>query len=195
VLAVEVFRARYSLTGLDQLSSSDRAAATRALRTGLLSSVSGSFAAGSFATRLDLARALMLGSGARIPQFLSDSPSFSDEPRDSSAIFVESVTHSPFGDLMGTAGSTFNPQSRIDRASVAVALVKALALDQEAQTASVNNPGLADWNLIPAQVRGYVSVAVTHNLMRAPSGYFRPLDSITRLDLAGAAVALQQVTR
>jgi serine protease AprX len=195
VLAIEVFRARYSLTGLDQLSSSDRTAATRALRTGLLSSVSGSFSGGSLATRLDLARALMLGAGARIPQFLPDSPSFSDEPRDSSAIFVESVTHSPFGDLMGTAGSTFNPQSRIDRTSVAVALVKALALDQEAQTASVNNPGLADWNLIPAQLRGYVSVAITHNLMRAPSGYFRPLESITRLDLAGAAVALQQVTR
>jgi serine protease AprX len=195
VIAVEVFRARYSLTGLGQLSSSDRAAATRALRTGLMAPLSGDFAGSSYATRLDLARALTLGAGARIPQFLPDSPSFSDEPRDFSALFIESITHSPFGDLMGTTGSTFNPQARIDRTSVALAIVKALGLDQEAQAATVTNPGLGDWNLIPAQARGYVSVAISHNLMRAPSGYFRPMDSITRLDLASAAVALQQATR
>jgi serine protease AprX len=195
VIAVEVFRARYSITGLNQLSSSDRAAATRALRTGLMSPLSGDFAARSYATRLDLSRALMLGGGARVPQYLPDSPSFPDAPRDFNAIFVESVTHSPFGDLMGTTGSTFNPQARSDRVSVAMAIVKALGLDQEAQAATVTNPGLADWNLIPAQTRGYVSVALSHNLMRAASGYFRPMDSITRLELATAAVALQQATR
>jgi serine protease AprX len=196
IIAVEIIRARYSVDGLDQLSTVDRAAATRALRTGLMSAVSGSFAGSSCATRLDLARALTLGAGSRVPQYLPDSPSFSDEPRDFNAIFIESVSRSPFGDLMGTTGSTFNPQARIDRTSVAVALVKALGLDQEAQAAAVANPGLSDWNLIPAQVRGYVSVAISHNLMRASSsGYFRPTDSITRLDLAAAAVALQQATR
>lgn len=195
VIAVEVFRARYSVTGLNQLSSTDRAAATRALRTGLMPPLSGDFAGSSYATRLDLARALMLGGGARVTQYLPDSPSFTDEPRDFSAIFIESVTHSPFGDLMGTTGSTFNPQARIDRTSVAVAIVKALGLDQEAQAAAVTNPGLADWNLVPVQARGYVSVALSHSLMRAPSGYFRPMDSITRLELAAAAVALQQATR
>lgn len=194
-IAVEVFRARYSITGLNQLSSSDRAAATRALRTGLIAPLSGDFAAGSYATRLDLARALTLGAGARVPQYLPDAPSFADEPRDFNAVFIESVSHSPFGDLMGTTGSTFNPHARVDRTSAAVALVKALSLDQEAQTASVTNPGLADWNLIPAQVRGYVSVAISHNLMCAPSGSFRAADSITRLELAAAAVALQQATR
>lgn len=195
VVAVEVFRANYSVSGLEQLPPLDRATATRALRTGLVPCLSGDFSAGAFATRLDVARALALGAGARVPQYLPDSPSFSDEPRDGSAIFIESVTHSPFGDLMGTTGTSFNPQARMDRTSVAVALVKALALDQEAQAASVTNPGLADWNLIPAQARGYVSVALSRNLMRAASGYFRPLDSINRLDLARAAVTLQQVTR
>ena len=130
-----------------------------------------------------------------MPQYLPDAASFSDEPADASAIFIESVTHSPFGDLMRTTGTTFNPQARVDRTSVAVALVKALGLDQEAQAASVSNPGFADWNLMPAATRGYISLAVSHNLMRATSGYFRPSDSITRLDLAAAAVALQQATR
>lgn len=195
IIAVEIIRARYSVNGLDQLSTGDRAVATRALRTGLMTPVSGSFAGSSCATRLDLARALALAGGARVPQYLPDSPSFSDEPRDFNAIFIESVSRSPFGDLMGTNGSTFNPQARIDRTSVAVALVKALGLDQEAQAAAVANPGLSDWNLIPAQVRGYVSVAISHNLMQASSGGFRATDSMTRLDLAAAAVALQQATR
>jgi serine protease AprX len=195
VIAVELFRAHYALTGLDQLCAADRPAATHALRTGLITAPSGDFAGSSSATRLDVARALMLGAGGRVPQYLPDAASFSDEPTDASAIFIESVTHSPFGDLMRTTGTTFNPQARVDRTSVAVALVKALGLDQEAQAASVSNPGFADWNLMPTATRGYISVAVSHNLMRAVSGYFRPSDSITRLDLAAAATALQQATR
>ena len=195
VIAVELFRAHFALSGLDQLSSNDRAAATHALRSGLMLAPSGDFAGSSSATRLDVARALMLGAGARVPQYLPDAASFSDEPTDANAIFIESVTHSPVGDLMGTTGTLFNPQARIDRTSVAVALVKALGLDQAAQAASVNNPGFADWNLMSPATRGYVSVAVSHNVMRAVSGYFRPSDPMTRLELAAAAVALQQATR
>jgi serine protease AprX len=194
VVAVEILRANYEVSGLDGLSSTERMAATRALRTGLITAPSGDFAGSAPATRLDLARALMLGAGARVPQYLPDTPSFSDEPGDG-AIFIESVVNSPFGDLMGTSGTLFNPQGHIDRATVAVALVKALGLDQDAQAASLYNPGLADWNLIPAAARGYVSIAVSRSLMRATLGYFRPAESITRLELAAAAVALQRVSR
>ena len=195
VIAVEVFRANYAVTGLSQLSSSDRVAATQALRTGLMATPTGDFAGTTAATRLDVARALMLGAGTRIPQFLPDSPSFSDEPADGNAIFIESVTHSPYGDLLGTSGSKFNPGAPIDRATVAIAIVKALGLDQDALAASCTNPGVADWNLIPLAVRGFVSIAVSRNLVRPRSGFFRPADSITRLDLAAAGVALQQATR
>ena len=195
VIAVEIFRATYSVTGLDQLSSSDRASATRSLRAGLLVPSSGDFAGSLFATRLDVARAVMLGAGARVPQYLPDAASFSDEPDDGNEIFIESVTHSPFGDLLGTSGTFFCPQSEIPRATVAIAIVKALGLESEAQLASFTNPGLADWNLIPAAARGYVSIAVSRNLMRPEAGYFRPLASITRIKLACAAVALQQATR
>ena len=195
VIAVEIIRANYSITGLNQLASSDRAAATRALRTGLLSTRSGDFAGSSFATRLDAARAVMLGAGAHIPQYLPDSASFSDEPNDGSAVFIESVTHSPFGDLFETNGTTFSPRSQIDRASVAIAIVKALGLDQDAQAARFTNPGLVDWTLIPAGARGYVSIAISRNLMRSFAGFFRPSDSITRLDLALAGVALQKEAR
>ncbi|MFY9555053.1 MAG: S8 family serine peptidase [Blastocatellia bacterium] len=195
VIAAEIIRASYSVSGLDQLSANGRTVATRALRTGLIAPLSGDFAGSAYATRLDVARAVMLGAGARLPQYLPDSPSFSDEPGDYSAIFIESVTHSPFGDLLGTAGRMFNPQAQIDRTAVAAALVKALGLNQDAQAASLVNPGIVDWNLIPASARGYVSIAVSRGLLRVESGYFRPFESITRLDVAGAAVALQQASR
>jgi serine protease AprX len=195
VVAVEIFRARYSVTGLDGLSSSDRAAAGCALRTGLMTATSGDFAPSVSATRLDVARAVMLGAGARVPQYLPDSPSYTDEPSDDSIIFIESVAHSPYGDLMVTTGKTFNPQAQIDRATVAVAMVKALGLDQDAQAASATNPGLVDWNLVPTGARGYVSIAITRGLMRANLGYFRPQDFMTRVELAAAATALRQAAR
>ncbi len=194
IIAVEIFRANYAVTGLNQLTASERAAATRAIRAGLLATPTGDFAGGASATRLDVARALMLGAGARIPQYLPDSASFSDEPSDG-AIFIESVTHSPFGDLLGTTSTRFYPHAQIDRATVAIAIVKAMGLSSDAAAARYINPGLNDWNLVPASARGFVSIAVSRNLMRPVSGFFRPSDAITRLDLASASVALQQATR
>jgi hypothetical protein len=190
VVGVEIFRANYSVSGLDGLSVLERMVATRALRTGLIDSPSGNFTAGESATRLDFARAVMLGAGARVPQYLPDTPSFSDEPPDG-AIFIESIVNSPFGNLAGTTGTLFNPQGPVDRATVALAIVKALGLDKEAVLASFNNPGLSDWNLIPPEARGYVSLVVSRNLMRPAFGRFRPTEPITRLELAAAAVALQ----
>src|SRR5262249_47180704 len=196
VIAIEFLRASYSVSGLIQLSPSDRASVKRALRTGLLTTTpSGDFAGSPLATRLDVAQAVMLSAGARVPQYLADSPSFTDEPNDASAIFIESVTHSPFGDLLGSVGGRFYPQSAVSRATAAVAIIKALGLESDAQTASSANPGLADWNQIPIAARGYVSLAVSRNLMQATAGMFRPNDSITRLELAVSGAALQQAAR
>jgi serine protease AprX len=195
VIAVETFRASYSVSGLSQLSASDRALVKRALRTGLLTTSSADFSGGSPATRLDVARGVMLGAGARVPQYLADVSPFSDEPNDANAIFIESVTNSPFGDLLGSVGTRFYPQASVCRATVAVAIVKALGWDSDAQAATSINPGLADWNQIPTAARGYVSLAISRNLMRATSGMFRPNDSITRLELAVSSVALQQAAR
>ena len=194
--AVEIIRANYSVSGLDQLTVSQRLAAKRALLAGLMTASSGDFRSSGAATRLEVARAVMLGAGARVPQYLPYSPSFTDVPDNSNAIFVESVTHSPNGDLMGTSGSEFNPQASADRLTAATAIIKALGLDSDAQAAGVINPGVSDWNTIPAAARGYVSLVITRGLMSAnSSGCFRPFDSITRGELAAAAVALQQAAR
>jgi serine protease AprX len=194
--AVEIIRANYSVSGLDELSVSQQLAARRVLLTGLMTVGSGSFQSSAAATRLEVARAVMLGAGAHVPQYLPYSPSFTDVQGDSNSIFVESVTHSPNGDLMGTSGPEFNPQASADRLTVAVAMVKALGLDPDAQAACADNPGLADWNAIPTTARGHVSVAIARGLMRAnSSSSFRPFDSITRGELATASVALQRAAR
>jgi serine protease AprX len=195
--AIEVFRSNFdSITGINTLSLSGQQAARRALRLGLMTTVGSDFAGSAQATRLDVARALMLGAGAHVPQYLPYSPTFSDVTADADAIFVESVVHSPHGNLMGATGSAFNPQASIDRLTVAVAVVKALGLDAEAQAAGSTNPGYTDWSAIPEWARGYVAVVAARNLMSADaSGRFRPFDSITRVELAATAVALQQAAR
>jgi hypothetical protein len=196
--AVEVTRASYGdLSDTGQLSSSDQQAIKRALRAGLVTAQSsGGFGVNVAATRLDLARAVMLGAGALVPQFLPASASFLDVPAGDNAVFVESVVNSPYGNLLGATGLYFNPQSAADRMTVAKAVVRALGLEALAQASGSTNPGIADWNLVPQSARGYVAVAVTRNLMNTgATGTFRPFDSITRAELARTASALQKAAR
>ncbi|HEY9232897.1 MAG TPA: S8 family serine peptidase [Blastocatellia bacterium] len=193
--AVEVIRMNSTVGGLDQSSPAERQAALRALRCGLMTIADNDFAPNTTATRLQVARALMLAAGLRVPQFLPYSPTYSDVSG-GDAIFVESVAHSPNGDLLNTSGAQFNPNAQADRLTVAIALVKTLGLDGAAQSSSTTNPGLSDWQQIPIAARGYVSVAVSRSLMSANgAGQFRPADAVTRLELARAAVALMQATR
>jgi len=97
---------------------------------------------------------------------------------------------------LNSCGTRFNPNAQIDRLTVAIALVKALGLDDQAAAASFANPGLVDWQAIPFAARGYVSLAVTHGVMSAnAAGQFRPADAMTQLELARAAFALVQATR
>jgi len=193
--AVEVIRMNSSVAGLDQSSPVERQAALRALRCGLMTVTDNDFAPTATATRLQAARALMLGAGLRVPQFLPYTPTYTDVSGDD-AIFVESVAHSPNGDLFNTSGAQFNPNSQADRLTVAIALVKALGLDSAAQSSGAINPSLTDWQQIPVAARGYVSVAVSRGLMSANTlGQFRAADGITRIDLAKAASGLLLATR
>jgi len=196
VVAIETMHANYAgLPDTNQLSPTDQLAVKRVVRTGLMTAPSGAFAPSALATRLDLARALALGAGARVPQSLPLSPTFSDVPAGESTIFVESVVNSPAGNLLGASGPHFNPQSSASRATVAVAVVKAMGLENVAQASILINPGVSDWLFIPLSTRGYISVAVSRNLMRKVGSAFRPSDSITRADLAWTASALQQAAR
>jgi serine protease AprX len=194
--AVETFRTRFGrIQDLNLLTPAERQAAVRALRSGLMTASASGFDGDRFATRVEAARAVMLGAGARVPQYLPYSPSFLDVANDRDAIFIESCARSPRGNLFEATGAYFNPQGRIDRLSLAVALARAAASEQQAQSALSRNPGLADWDSIPEWARGYVAVAISLNLMEAGAYGFRPFDYVPRAELASAAVALQQATR
>jgi serine protease AprX len=193
---IETFHVTYNgVSDIAELSAADQQTVKCALRTGLMVPQATGFAPGSPASRLDLARALALGGGAHLPQYLPATPDFVDLPDDAGTGLVESITHSPNGNLMGAVGPNFNPQSNADRVTAAIAAVKELGLDQLAQSTTAN-PGINDWSVIPASERGYVAVAISRNLMNTGvTGNFRPFDAITRAELAATAVALQQATR
>jgi serine protease AprX len=195
--AIEVIGAHYgNLSDIGQLPAADQQAIKRALRTGLVTARSGGFGVNATVTRLDVARAVMLGSGALVPQYLPASPSFLDVPADDNAVFVESVVSSPSGNLMRATGLYFNPQNACDRLTVAIAVVKVLGLEQMAQSWTGTNPGFADWALVPASARGYAAVALSRNLIRTTvTGACRLFDSMTRSELAWTASMLQQTAR
>ena len=194
--AIETIRASYSnLSDIAQLPAVDQQAIKRALRSGLVTTRSGGFGGNTNVTRLDVARAVMLGSDARVPQYLPASPTFADVPADDNAVFIESVVNSPSGNLFGATGWYFNPQGTCDRLTVAMAVVKVLGLESTARAWTGTNPGIADWSVIPNSARGYVAVALSRNLIRPRATGFRPFDSMNRTELALTATALQQAAR
>jgi serine protease AprX len=194
--AIETIRATYgNLSDIGQYSAADQQKIKIALRTGLVTSRPGGFGGNEPATRLEVARAMMLAAGARVPQYLPASPSFLDVPGDDNAIFVESIVNSPNGNLMGASGSSFNPQGACDRLTAAKAAVKALGLESAALAWTGTISGIIDWLLIPESARGYLGVALSRNLIRPKATGLRPFDSMTRAELAITAVALQEATR
>ena len=191
--SIEIVRADYDLDGIDGLSYSDRKVALNATRTGLLEPVSGSFAGGVSVRRIELARALMLALGSKVPQVLPDgAPSFQDIGTGPEAIFAESVTNTPRGDLLNVSGSSFYPNNNASRLSFAVAAVKGLGLESQTFLAGLFNPGVIDWWTIPSWARGHVAIALNRGLMTTRSGFFRPSEPITRMELARGAVALKE---
>jgi hypothetical protein len=50
-----------------------------------------------------------------------------------------------------------------------------------------------DAGLVPAALRGYVSVALARGLLTANNSYFRPQTSLTRLELAHTMIAMQKL--
>jgi serine protease AprX len=196
ICSVEIIRANYNgLSNVNRLPEQQQLAVKRALRSGLIDFGADGFAT-SPASRMEVARTLTLGGGARVPIYLPYSPSFVDLPNDGSAVFVESLARSQNGNVLGATGTHFNPQAQADRVDVAVALVRLLGLEQEAQSSTLAVGETADLNEIPENLRGFVAVALRRQLMGLDeTGSFRPFNPIMRGELAQTGVALQRATR
>lgn len=137
----------------------------------------GKFYPGVAVTREDMARSLALNTPMR--QSIGTTAKFTDVSGDLARI-AEAVTAKgstmrdytfvPNG-MMSSSGSLFDPSGTINRLDLAVALVRALGYDAEARVplASVVWDGavLSDNDQIPAELRGYVQIAINKGLFEA----------------------------
>jgi hypothetical protein len=118
--------------------------------------------------------------------------SYQDVGDTTTRLFVESVQAAPAGPLFYDAapGTRFRPNDAVSRLTAAVALVKAAGLSDEADARKNAPLAFLDALNIPAELRGYVAVAVAHGFI-SPDSSFRPQAALTRAELAHAMVALE----
>lgn len=208
-----VNQVRYILPNIpDIIGHPQREAIEAALKSRVIDVYAdGRFRPNSNVKREDLARSLVYNTPLR--QTLGSTPKFSDVSGDLKNI-AEAVTASGstlrdygFGStgLMSFSGTSFNKNGAVNRLDLAVALVKALGRDAEAQalantTVTFEGNALSDNAQIPASLRGYVQIAIDSGMFAAfpaevrqigpgqfialPGPRFEPATAVTRAGLA-----------
>lgn len=171
----------------------------------------GTFQPNAVVTREDFARTLLLNTPLR--QSVGATAKFTDVSGDLKFI-AESLTAkgSTLRDfdftpnaLLSASGTTFNPTGTVSRLDMAVAFVRALGHDAEARalansTVTFESKPLSDNAQIPANLRGYVQIAINNGLFEAypaevrnlgngqfqvlPGPRFEPSGTMTRAALA-----------
>ena len=161
----------YDPNQLSDIGTLDDAAKLKALRLvydRMLSGDGGLLRPDSPLTRMELARALMLG--ARVMQYLPNQPGFADlTPGSPDSLMAESLKREG---VMGLDGPTFGPSTSVARLELAVAGVRALRLDAQARAlanTNVTSGGqvLVDNAQIPGALRGYVQLALDRGVLQA----------------------------
>lgn len=144
-------------------------------------------------SRAEFAKMMVLA--LKLPVKKPDSPTFNDVPRDNWAFpFTETAKFCLTG-YRATAGDYFKPEGPAVREDMAVALVKALGYGEEAVDES--SLDFADEGSISPNLRKYVAIAVSRNLMQGDcpencsARFFRPQDPLKRSE---AAVLLSKLT-
>jgi len=156
------------VSDVSALDAATRVGALRLVYDRLMSADGGLFRPDDVLTRIELARALMLG--ARVPQFIPNRASFSDIAAGTpEALYAESLRREG---VMGAGATTFGPAAQVSRLEQAVAQVRALRLDKEAKALAGTNvtaggKPLSDNAEIPSALRGYVQIALDRGLVQA----------------------------
>ena len=184
----ETARAEYApmadLAGLDAFTIDNirRTVAALAMWPG----ADGLFRPRASVSRAELAEAMI--AGARIPQYMPNTPSFVDVQDTTTMNFAEGA-QSLFHDAV--RGGAFRPDDRATRLVAAVVLVRAAGLKAEAESKAGVFLPYTDAASIPYELRGYVQVAVSNGLMSSAQ-QFNPSGALTRAELArGVSVILQ----
>jgi hypothetical protein len=126
--------------------------------------------------------------GARIPQYMPNTPSFVDVQDTTTMNFAEGA-QTLFPDA--ARGGAFHPDARVTRLAATVVLVRAAGLRAEAESRAGALLDYADAASIPWEFRGYVQLAVEKGLVSSPQ-QFNPSGMFTRAELArGVATILR----
>jgi serine protease AprX len=161
----------YNPTEVFDTQSLDEATRNKALRLvydRVMSADGGAFRPETTLTRMEMARAVMLGS--RVMQYIPANASFSDLVAGTpDSLIAESLKREG---VMGLDGATFGPTAQVNRLEAAIALVRALRLDAQARSLAntivrVNGQPLTDNAQIPGQLRGYVQLAIDRGVLQA----------------------------
>jgi serine protease AprX len=185
----ETARAEYApmadLAGLDAFTVDNIRRAVASLA--MWPYADGLFRPAAAVSRAELAEAMI--AGARIPQYVPNTPSFVDVQDTTTMNFAEGA-QSLFPDAV--RGGTFRPDDRATRLVAAVVLVRAAGLRAVADSKAGVFLPYADAASIPYDLRGYVQVAVSNGLISSPQ-QFNPSGAITRAELARGVSAILQM--
>jgi serine protease AprX len=190
---LQISRAQYQqMADIGNLSPSLRNDVYQNLRTYTMWPSGSWFRPSASVTRADLATALVLG--GRTPQYLPGHPTYSDVRDASTMMFVESAQAAPGGPLFinTAAGGRFRPNDGLDRLTAAVALVRAAGLRAQAEGQANAPLAVLDATSVPADLRGYVSVALSRGFLSSGSSFY-PQRAMTRAELAHAMAVLQNL--
>lgn len=192
--AMEVTRVQYpQMNDLGSLTTTARDEIYQTLRSFILSPFGQNFRPQFTISRYDLASALLLG--GRVPQYLPAQSRFADVRDMVTMLAVESAQSSPTGALFTDVafGGKFRPDDRADKLMAAVALVRAAGLRAQADALVGTSLSVSDANLIPSNLRGYVSVALSQGLLTKDGSAFNPSRALTRAELAHAMTVLAKL--
>ncbi|MET0621488.1 MAG: S8 family serine peptidase [Pyrinomonadaceae bacterium] len=179
-----VYAPMADLTGLDAFTRDNIRRAVASLA--MCPDADGLFRPGAAVSRAELAEAMIVG--ARVPQYVPDTPSFTDVNDTTTMNFAEGA-QPLFPDAV--RGGQFRPDERVTRLAATVVLVRAAGLKAEAESKAGAFLGYTDAASIPYEWRGYVQVAVSKGLISSAM-QFNPSGTFTRAELArGVATILQ----
>jgi serine protease AprX len=187
---LSIGRASYrTMTDIQNLNVSTQGDILQNIRSFAMSPVGAKFRPTFTVPRADLAKALVIGT--RVPQYLPALPTYSDVRDNLTMSFVESAQANPDGALFVdvTAGGRFRPNDNVTRLAAAVALVRAAGLRSEAE-ATLAPLSFLDASTIPAELRGYVSVAVSKGFLSS-GALFQPQNPVSRAELAHAIAVIE----
>jgi len=175
------------------LGSASRDEIYQSLRSFVMSPFGRNFRPQFPISRYDLASALMMG--GRVPQYLAAQPRFSDVSDAVTRLAVESAQNSPTGALFTDVvfGGPFRPDGCAGKLVAAVALVRAAGLRAQADALEGTSLSVTDASLIPSNLRGYVSVALSQGRLTKDGTAFNPNRAVTRAELAHAMAVLMRL--